>query len=152
MTRLNQDIKDFLACLSLAKVEYLVVGAYSLAAHGYPRAIGDINFWINPTPENAERIISALQCFTSPLQLSAKDFLDANIVVQLGVAPNRIDLLTSLDGLHFDDAWRNKLTLTIDGVPVFVLSKEDLLTNKLATGRDKDQSDIRWLMKQLGTS
>ncbi len=152
MTRLNQDIRDFLACLSTAHVEYLVVGAYSLAAHGYPRATGDIDFWINPTPENAKRIVKALECFTLPLPLTEKDFLEENIVLQLGVAPNRIDLLTSIDGVRFDEAWQNKVQITIDGIPVFVLSKEDLLKNKLAVGRDKDQSDIRWLMKQLGKS
>jgi hypothetical protein len=75
MIRLNQDFKDFLACLSDAKVEYLVVGAYSLAAHGYPRATGDIDFWINPTPENAKCIIKSLCCFTAPLPVSESDFL-----------------------------------------------------------------------------
>ncbi len=152
MTPLNQDIRDFLACLSTAKVEYLIVGAYALAAHGYPRATGDIDFWINPTPANAQRIIQALHCFTLPLPLSENDFLNENTVIQLGVAPNRIDLLTTVDGLCFEHAWQNKLTLTIDGLSIFVLSKEDLLTNKRAVGRDKDQSDIRWLMKQLGKS
>ncbi len=87
-----------------------------------------------------------------PLPLTEKDFLEENIVLQLGVAPNRIDLLTSIDGVRFDEAWQNKVQITIDGIPVFVLSKEDLLKNKLAVGRDKDQSDIRWLMKQLGKS
>ena len=124
MTPLNQDIRDFLACLNIAKVEYLMVGAYALAVHGYPRATGDIDFWINPTPANAQQIMLALHCYTAPMPLSESDFLNENTVIQLGVAPNRIDLLTSVDGLTFEQAWNNKLTLTIDGLSLFVLSKE----------------------------
>ena len=145
---LNPDFKEMLLCLRDEGVEFLVVGAYALAAHGFPRATGDLDIWINNSPENAARIMRALTKFGAPLaDLAAEDFTASDMIVQLGVEPCRIDLLTGIDGVEFEEAWNNRVGITIDDLGVDVLSKEHLLQNKLAAGRDKDQGDINWLKK-----
>jgi hypothetical protein len=145
---LNPDFKDMLSCLRDEKVEFLVVGAYALAVHGFPRATGDLDIWVRNDPENAQRIMRALSKFGAPaIQLSAEDFTSTDLVVQFGVEPCRIDLLTGIDGVEFAEAWQNRVTIALDDLEIFVLSKGDLLRNKVATGRDKDQGDIIWLKK-----
>lgn len=145
---LNQDFKDILSCLRNESVEFIVVGAFALAAHGHPRATGDIDLWVNSTIENSRKVLRALAAFGAPVSdLEVPDFTNANVIFQIGVEPFRIDILTSIDGLEFDEAWKNKLSLVVDGVSIEVLSKGDLLRNKLAAGRDKDQGDITWLKK-----
>jgi len=147
---LNPDFKEMLSCLRDEKVDFLVVGAYALAAHGFPRATGDLDLWVRNDPENADRIMRALSRFGAPaIQLSAQDFTSTDLIVQFGVEPCRIDLLTGIDGLEFAEAWQNRITIALDDLEIFVLSKEDLLTNKVAAGRDKDQGDIIWLKKNL---
>ena len=145
---LNPDFKDILSCLKDERVEFIIVGAYALAAHGFPRATGDIDIWVRNNSENAQKIMRALVAFGAPVsQLSEEDFTAPDVIVQLGVEPCRIDLLTGIDGVRFDEAWQNKVSITIDDLKIYILSKEDLLRNKLATGRDKDQGDIVWLEK-----
>jgi hypothetical protein len=148
---LNPDFKDMLSCLKEEEVDVIVVGAYALAAHGFPRATGDIDIWVRNSSENAQKIVRALMKFGAPVShLSEKDFTAPDVIVQLGVEPCRIDLLTGIDGVGFDEAWQNKLSITIDNLEIDILSKEDLLRNKLATGRDKDKGDIVWLEKNQG--
>src|SRR6185295_6867298 len=145
---LNPDFKDMLLCLKDEEVDFLVVGAYALAAHGFPRATGDLDIWIRNDPENAQRIMRALNKFGAPAQqLSVEDFTSTDLIVQFGVEPSRIDLLTGIDGVEFEEAWRNRISISLDNLEIFVLSKADLLRNKVATGRDKDQGDIIWLKK-----
>lgn len=145
---LNQDFKDILSYLNDEQVDYIVVGAYALAAHGYLRATGDIDIWIRNTAVNAGRVISALRKFGAPTSdLSEADFLAPDLIIQIGIAPCRVDIITGIDGVGFNEAWGNKMTVTVDGVEIHVLAKSDLLKNKLAAGRDKDQSDIAWLKK-----
>jgi hypothetical protein len=145
---LNQDYRDMLSCLRDEAVEFLLVGAYALAAHGYVRATGDIDLWIRNTAENAQRVLQALQKFGAPLfGARAEDFTVPDLILQLGVAPCRIDLITGVDGLTFDEAWTNRVMVQVEGIELAVLSKADLLKNKLAAGRDKDQGDIAWLRK-----
>lgn len=145
---LNPDFKDILSCLKGEKVEFIIVGAYALAAHGLPRATGDIDIWVKNSPDNAQRIIRALIKFGAPISnISEEDFISPDMIVQLGVEPCRIDLLTSIDGVEFTAAWKNKVTINIDDLELHVLSKADLLKNKLAVSRDKDKSDIAWLEK-----
>jgi Nucleotidyl transferase of unknown function (DUF2204) len=145
---LNQDFKDMLSCLNDEKVEYIVVGAYALAAHGYVRATGDIDIWLRNTSANAEKVIRALRKFGTPtLNLSEGDFLAPDLIVQIGVAPCRVDIISGIDGVEFKDAWEKKMNVSIDDIEFYVLSKSDLLKNKLAAGRDKDQGDISWLKK-----
>ena len=145
---LNPDFKDMLSCLKDERVDFLVVGAYALAAHGFPRATGDLDIWVRNDLENARRIMSALNEFGAPAtELSYEDFTSTDLVVQFGVEPSRIDLLTGISGVEFEEAWQNRVSIEIDNLEIFILSKEDLLTNKIATDRDKDQGDIIWLKK-----
>jgi|SRR5947209_4051884 len=145
---LNLDFKEMLSCLKGEGVDFIIVGAYALAAHGFPRATGDIDIWVRNSSENAQKIMRALSKFGVPVShLSEEDFTAPDLIVQLGVEPCRIDLLTGIDGIEFDEAWQNKIGVTIDELEIDILSKEDLLKNKLATGRDKDKGDIIWLEK-----
>jgi predicted nucleotidyltransferase len=147
---LNPDFRDMLSCLNEEGVDFIVVGAYALAAHGLIRATGDIGVWLRNSPDNAQRVLRALDRFGAPTSdLSAEDFTTPNTVLQVGVEPYRIDLLTGIDGVVFDEAINGRMKVDVGGLEVFVLSKEDLLKNKLAAGRDKDRSDIAWLEKSL---
>ena len=139
---LNPNFKDMLSALNDAKAEYLIVGAYAMAAHGCPRSTGDIDFWIRATPENAKRVWNALVVFGAPTsEIVIGDFSTPGIVFQIGVAPQRIDILTAISGLNFDDAWPNRLTADLDGLVAFVIGRNELLINKLAAGRPKDLLD-----------
>src|SRR5205085_8163271 len=135
---LNPDFKDILSCLRGEGVEFIVVGAYALAAHGLPRATGDIDIWVRNSPENARKVMRALAKFGAPaLDFSEEDFKAPDTVLQLGVEPSRIDLLTGIDGVEFDEAWENKVGVNVDGLEIYVLSRADLLKNKLAVGDRK---------------
>jgi hypothetical protein len=139
-----------LSCLKSTGVEFVIVGAYALAAHGFPRATGDIDILLSTSPENARRVLAALTQFGAPVsELSERDLTAPDSVLQIGVAPCRIDLLTSITGVKFAEAWRGKVSTLIGDLEVNILSKADLLKNKLAAGRDKDQGDIAWLRKNL---
>jgi predicted nucleotidyltransferase len=145
---LNPDFREMLSCLKDEGVEFIIVGAYALAAHGLPRATGDIDIWVRNSPGNARKVIRALVKFGAPVSnLSETDFTSPETIVQIGVEPSRIDLLTGIDGVEFGDAWDNKINTTVDDLELYVLSKADLLKNKSATGREKDQADITWLKK-----
>jgi hypothetical protein len=145
---LNPDFKDILSCLKSEGAEFIIVGAYALAAHGLPRATGDIDIWVRRSAENSRKVLRALSAFGAPVSdLTEQDFTSPDAVVQFGVEPCRIDILTGIDGVEFDDAWSNKLSVIVDDMEVQILSRSDLLRNKLASGRDKDQSDIAWLQK-----
>lgn len=145
---LNPDFKEMLSCLKDEGVEFIVVGAYALAAHGFPRATGDIDIWVRNSPGNAQKVLHAMSNFGAPVSyLTQEDFTAPNTIVQIGVEPTRIDIMTGIDGVEFDQAWQNKFSVVIDDQEIFVLSKADLLKNKLAAGRDKDQGDIVWLEK-----
>lgn len=145
---LNPDFRDILSCLKDEEVEFIVVGAYALAAHGLPRATGDIDIWVRNSPSNAPKIMRALMKFGAPISnLSEEEFTSPDMIIQLGIEPCRIDIMTGIDGIKFDEAWKNKVNITIDDLKIYILSKADLLKNKLATGRDKDHGDIAWLKK-----
>jgi hypothetical protein len=124
-------------------VEFLVVGAYALAAHGFPRATGDLDCWIRRSPANAARVMRALAAFGAPIdQITDADLSAPDLVVQLGVEPGRIDLLTSIDGVDFDDAWPGRLVATIDGLRLPLIGLDDLVRTKRAAGRDQDLADV----------
>jgi hypothetical protein len=140
-----------LSCLNDEGVDFIVVGAYALAAHGLPRATGDIDVWLRNSPDNARKVLRALTKFGAPTShLSEEDFTTPNFIIQIGVEPCRIDLLTGIDGVEFGEASGGKVKLEVGDLEIFVLSKEHLLKNKLAAGRDKDRGDIAWLEKRLG--
>jgi len=143
---LNNDYKDILRALSERKAKFILVGAYAMAVHGFPRSTMDIDLWIMPDPDNAGLVLHALGDFGAPLgDLSPKDLQQEDLIFQIGVAPRRIDILTSVDGLKFEDAFSRSETVDIDGIPVRVLSIPDLIKNKKATGRTKDLADVELL-------
>ena len=143
---LNKDYKDILLALSARKAKFLLVGAYAMAAHGYPRSTVDIDLWIRSDHENALLVIQALADFGAPSsELSPEDLQKVDMVFKIGVAPRRIDILTSIDGLKFDDAFTNSEIIEIEGVPIHVLSVADLIKNKRTTGRTKDLADAEAL-------
>jgi len=145
---LNNDYKDILLKLSDRKVKFLLVGAYAMAVHGYPRSTMDIDLWVKPDPENANLVLNALDDFGAPLgDLKAEDLQKEEMVFQIGVAPCRIDILTSVDGLKFEEAFSNSKKIDIEGIPVQVLSISDLIKNKRSTGRTKDLADAQDLEK-----
>lgn len=135
-----------LNALDEAGAEYLVVGAYALAGHGNVRATGDIDIWVRPTPENAQRVWNALTVFKAPRRdLKVEDFCEPDTVYQIGLPPFRIDFLTSISGVDFDKAWANRDSVKFDDCQVVILGREDLLANKRAAGRPKDLVDVAWL-------
>lgn len=143
---LNPNFKDILSIFAGRKVEYLVVGAYALATHGLPRATGDLDLWIGCTPENARRVMASLAEFGAPMdQVEESDLLSAGTVFQIGVSPNRIDILTAIDGVRFQEAWANRHGAQIGDLEVPVISREHLIRNKRALGRTKDIADADWL-------
>jgi hypothetical protein len=143
---LSPDFKDLLSEFNARGVEYLVVGAYALAAHGRVRATGDLDVWVRPDPDNAKRVISALVAFGAPLQdLAERDLVRPGLVFQIGVAPLRIDVLTGIDGVEFEEAWRERITTRFAGESVPVLSVAHLIRNKRTVGRAQDIADLEWL-------
>ena len=148
---MNRDFVDMLSALSEAGAEFLVVGAHALAAHGTPRATGDLDLWVRPSEENAKCVWSALIRFGAPLEcLREADFTEQDLVVQIGVPPVRIDLLTSVSGLTFEPVWAERIEVEIDGLTVPVIGRRALIENKRAAGRPKDLADIHELEREQG--
>ena len=142
----NSDFRDLFAALNAADAEYLVVGALALAAHGHIRATKDLDVWVRASPGNAERVRRALSAFGAPLQdLTVDDLASPNIIFQIGVAPVRVDIITSIDGVEFDEAWSEKLASEYAGETVHVLSRRHLIQNKKASGRLQDLADVEAL-------
>ena len=145
---MNRDFAEMLAALSAAGAEYLLVGAHALAAHGVVRATGDMDVWVRATPENASKVWRALLAFGAPLQeLTERDLATPELVFQIGVAPYRIDLLTSIDGVSFEEAWMHRAMVRVEGHEIPLIGREDLLRNKRATGRLRDLADAEELEK-----
>jgi hypothetical protein len=139
----NQDFKDLFAELNANGVEFLVVGAHALAAHGYVRATKDLDVWVRPDRENAVRILRSLQAFGAPSEaVTEDDFATPGITFQIGIEPVRIDIITAVDGLVFELAWENRIRSEYGGEPVSVLSRDDLIRNKRASARPQDLADI----------
>ena len=143
---LNEDYRDILHALSEEKVKFLLVGAYALAAHGYPRATMDIDIWVMPSPQNADAVLQALRRFGAPLHnLSKEDLQKDGTIFQIGVAPRRIDIITAASGLQFEETYARSLSVNIEGIEVHIPSIEDLIRNKRASGRTKDLADAEAL-------
>lgn len=146
---LNPDFKEIISAFNAANVEYLIVGAYAVAAHGLPRTTGDIDFWVRPSQENAERVWRALADFGAPMErVSVADFAAPDMIVQFGVPPARIDVITSIEAVQFAEAWPGRLIVTMDSVVANVIGREDLLRNKRAVGRPQDLADVDRLSQQ----
>lgn len=145
---LHRDLREFIECLNSNKVEYLVVGALAVSWHGFPRYSADIDFWLRASRTNADLVVQAIRDFgLGSVGLTAEDFLVGDRVVQLGHPPNRIDLLTSITGVAFEDAWQTRVSGTLDGLTVEFIGKAALLRNKESTGRNKDLIDAHELRK-----
>lgn len=144
--QLPEDWRGFIESLNSNGIEYLVVGAVALAYHGVPRYTADLDILIRNTAENAARLETALASFGfASLGLRAADFVDSYRVIQLGRAPNRIDLLTSINGVSFDEAWASKVEGTLAGTVVHFIGRQALIQNKKATGRSRDRADLEAL-------
>ena len=140
---LNSDFREILSAFCEEKVKFMLVGAYAVAAHGLPRATGDIDLWIDCSKENAARVWQALKKFGARLvDFSEDDLQSAGTVIQLGVSPRRIDILTEITGVKFAEAEPHKLVLEIEGIQVPVIGRADLIKNKSALGRPQDQADV----------
>ncbi len=145
---MNRDFVEMLSALFATGSEFLVVGAHALAAHGTPRATGDIDIWVRPTPENADRVLLALKAFGAPLfDLTREDLSRPGIVFQLGLPPFRIDILTGITGVTFDEAWPDRLMSQVETLNVPFIGRAALIRNKRATGRTKDLADVESLEK-----
>ena len=139
---LSRDFKQFVELLNTNDVKYLVVGGYAVALHGHPRYTKDLDVWIELSPGNADRILSALDKFgLGSLNLKPDDFLEENQIIQLGYPPNRIDLLTTLKDLKFEDCYKTKVKVAIGDVEINFIDIENLKKNKRATGRPQDLAD-----------
>lgn len=144
----NEDFRDLLRALLEAGARFLVVGAHAMAVHGVPRATGDLDVWIAVDPGNADRVVQALARFGAPLAaigISRADFLREDQVVQIGLPPRRIDVLTSISGVDFEAAWVGRVTQEVAGMAVPFLGRPALVANKRASGRAKDRADLEAL-------
>ena len=140
---MNRDFAEMLSALSAAGAEYLIVGAHAVAAHGHPRATGDLDIWVRPTSDNAARVWSALQGFGAPLfDVTREDLARPGVVFQIGVPPCRIDILTEITGVTFDEAWPERLVADVEGRPLPFIGRSALLANKRAAARPKDLGDL----------
>ena len=143
---LNEDYKEMLQILLRNEVNFLVVGAYAMAAYGYPRATGDFDIWVDTTLENSQRIYKSVSDFGAPLaEITERTFTEKGIVFQIGVAPRRIDIITHIDGVEFHNAYQDKEEVEIENMKISFLSKSNLIKNKKSTGREKDKIDIIYL-------
>lgn len=150
MKFLSTDFVEFIECCDRHDVQFLIVGGYAVAAHGHPRATKDLDVWVLIDPVNAERLVLALDDFgMGSVGLTADDFMESEVVIQLGYPPLRIDLLTSVTGVAFADCWMNRVVLDVGGVEAGFISLPDLIANKRAAGRPQDLVDADAL-EQLG--
>lgn len=140
---MNRDFVEMLSALFEAGAEFLVVGAHALAVHGTARATGDLDIWVRASPENGQRVLAALRAFGAPLfDLTLEDLSQPGIVFQMGLPPARIDLLTGISGVTFDEAWPTRLTAAVSGMEVPFIGRAELIRNKRAAARPKDLADV----------
>ena len=148
---LTKDSREFIECLRSNKVEFLIVGALAVSWHGFPRYSGDIDFFVRPGGENAVRLMAALEQFGfGGLGIQMDDLTAENRVIQLGVEPNRIDLMTSISGVSFEEAWQSRVSATLDGIEVDLIGRKALIRNKRAAGRSRDLIDVHELTRGSG--
>jgi hypothetical protein len=146
---INSDLREFIELLNSKEVDYVIVGAFAVAWHGYPRYTADLDILIRPDKPNAERVLATLAQFGfGGLGILADDLTTAGKVIQLGVKPNRIDLLTSVSGVAFEEVWATRVEGVLDGIPVQYIGRSALIRNKQSTGRAKDRGDAEELKKR----
>ena len=151
MMKLSADLREFVELLNSQKVDFVIVGAHALAWHGLPRYTKDIDFFVSTSPENADALASLIVRFGfGSTGLCAVDFLAEDQVIQLGMEPNRIDILTGISGVEWDEAWSTRVQGELDGLPVSFLGKDAYIKNKLASGRPQDHADVSRLREISG--
>ena len=144
---LNEDYKDILQLFTDNNVKFLVVGAYALGAYGLPRATGDIDLWVLADSENSKKIFHCLAKYGAPMeQINEQTFNDKDVIFQIGIAPRRIDIITKISGVDFEEAYKRKKEIELEDIKLPFISKQDLIANKTATGRAKDSIDIKNLL------
>jgi hypothetical protein len=144
----NRDFRDLVQCLNDGGAKFLIVGAYAVIYHSEPRYTKDLDIWVEPTPPNAQKVWAALVKFGAPLDdLTVADLSNPDIVFQMGIEPNRIDIIMDVEGLRFAEAWENRVASTYEDQPVFVLSYDDTVHAKKTAGRDEDLLDVKRLEK-----
>ncbi|MEM7584587.1 MAG: hypothetical protein AAF560_14450 [Acidobacteriota bacterium] len=144
--QLPQDFKDFLKLLNANDVEYLLIGGYAVGYHGYPRSTYDMDIWIGMSPQNADKMVQVMEEFGFPAEeISPEMFLAENCLIRLGVPPVRLEILTSISGVDFEECYRERVVGSVDGVEVSIISLQDLRRNKQASGRYKDLNDLQRL-------
>jgi len=144
----NPDFKELLLAFNAHNVEYLIVGAHALAAHGHVRATKDLDVWVRPERANAKNVLQALSDFGAPLSdLTEDDLSKKDTIFQIGLPPLRIDIITQIDGVEFSEAWPDRLMTQFGGVPAYVLSRQHLITNKRTSARLQDLADVEQLQK-----
>jgi hypothetical protein len=149
---MNSDFKDLLRIFNAHNVRYLVVGGYAVMKYTEPRYTKDLDVWVEATPSNAHAVFAALREFGAPLRkVSAADFAQEGSIYQMGRPPARVDVLTSIEGLRFIDAWPNRVATDFGGIPAHIISRSDLLVNKRALGRPQDQLDVHNLIEAENT-
>ena len=142
----NQDYFDMFAALNAANVRYLIVGAYAVGFHAEPRTTKDIDLWVEASSENAQRLYKALAEFGAPLEnVTVADFCNEEMVFQIGVPPNRIDIIMGLEGVAFEEAWQTRIEAPYDGQKVFMIGREELIAVKQIAGRPQDVEDVKAL-------
>lgn len=142
----NSDFRDLFRLFNEEGVEYLVVGAHAVMFYAEPRYTKDLDVWVNPTPDNAERVYRALAAFGAPLQgVAPADLCQSHLVYQIGVAPNRIDVLMGIGGVDFPTAWAGRVHSTYDDVPISIIGRRELIASKRAVGRGQDLLDLERL-------
>ena len=142
----NPHYRELLQLLNEFQVEYLIVGGFAVMKYGEPRYTKDLDIWIHNSQQNSSQLVQALTKFGAPLEhdgITAQTFTEAQVVYQIGIAPVRIDILTEITGVEFNDAWKKRVKSTFFGVPVHLISLDDLIANKRALGRDSDLKDLK---------
>ena len=143
---MNPDFKELLLAFNAHDVEYLIVGAHALAAHGHVRATKDLDLWVRPDKSNAQKVLKALTDFNAPLNdLTVDDLSRRETIFQIKLPPLRIDVITDIDGVEFAEAWPDRLETMFGGVPAFVISRHHLITNKKSAARLQDLADVQQL-------
>ncbi len=146
MIHLNPDFRDFILLLTKHRVDFLLVGGYAVALHGFPRYTGDIDFFVAVSPDNAVALVAVFDAFGfGDLDITSEDFLREDFVVEIGREPRKIQVLTGIDGVTFDECWSSNETVVVDGVTIPFIGREHLLLNKAASDRPKDRIDIEAL-------
>ena len=153
LERLHDDFRDLLILFADGGVEFVIVGAYALALHGAPRASGDIDLFIRASPDNAERVFAALARFGAPLVgagVTAADFARPGLVYQIGLPPRRIDVLTGISGVTFEEVWASRATTQLEGRAIGFIGRPALIKNKRAAARPQDLADVTRLERMSG--